>query len=99
MASISSLGRSSGLDRGSLIGKIVAEERAPAENRFNRKEVGLQTKLSAFGSLKSAASNAERGIEDIEQRYVKQLSALDTLLAHLQNTRAILTRQLSGISI
>jgi flagellar hook-associated protein 2 len=56
MAGISSLGLGSGLDIRSLVDQLVAAERAPSQNRLDRREIRVQTQLSAFGSLKGALS-------------------------------------------
>lgn len=53
MAGISSLGIGSGIDIASLVSQLVAAERAPVESRLNRNEMEVQTRLSAYGSLKS----------------------------------------------
>lgn len=53
MASIISSGIGSGLDIAGLVSQLVAAEAAPVETRLAQKEARVQTKLSAFGSLKS----------------------------------------------
>ncbi|HEX6993027.1 MAG TPA: flagellar filament capping protein FliD [Gammaproteobacteria bacterium] len=66
MSGISSLGVGSGLDLASLVDQLVAAERAPAQNRINLKQARAQTKLSAFGSLRSAISNLESSLEKLK---------------------------------
>lgn len=57
MASISTAGIGSGIDIPGLVGNLIEAERTPAENRFDKQEVDLQAKVSAYGSLKSALSS------------------------------------------
>ncbi|MGI9309781.1 MAG: flagellar filament capping protein FliD, partial [Gammaproteobacteria bacterium] len=57
MASITSTGIGSGLDIAGLVQQLVAAEAAPVSTRIAQKEARVQTKLSAFGSLKSALSD------------------------------------------
>jgi flagellar hook-associated protein 2 len=59
MATISSLGIGSGLDLNSLVDQLLRAEREPREQRFDRREAGLQAKVSAFGTLRSALSDLE----------------------------------------
>src|SRR5690606_37709057 len=64
--SISSLGVGSGLDLATLVDQLVAAERAPAQSRISLKQTRAQTKLSAFGSLRSAIANLETSLEKIK---------------------------------
>lgn len=57
MASITSTGIGSGLDIAGLVGQLVAAEAAPVETRLGIQEAKAQSKLSAFGSLKSALAD------------------------------------------
>ncbi len=57
MASITSTGIGSGLDISGLVSQLVAAEAAPVETRLGIQEAKAQSKLSAFGSLKSALSD------------------------------------------
>jgi flagellar hook-associated protein 2 len=66
MATISSAGIGSGLDVTSLVSQLVAAERAPAENRYNRKEALLQAELSAYGSLKSSLSSFQGSLSSLK---------------------------------
>ncbi|MEQ8485048.1 MAG: flagellar filament capping protein FliD [Pseudomonadales bacterium] len=65
MQTFSSLGVGSGLDLNSLVTQLVQAERAPAEGRLDREQVRAQTQLSAFGSLRSAASRLESVLEGL----------------------------------
>ena len=65
-------GIGSGLDIGSLVAQLVAAEGTPALNRLNVKEIRLQADLSAIGTLKSALSQF--------QDTVKELNDADTFL-------------------
>jgi len=54
MASIISTGIGSGLDIAGIVQQLVAAEAQPVETRIGQQEARAQSKLSAFGSLKSA---------------------------------------------
>jgi len=56
MASITSSGIGSGLDIQGLVQKLIAAERQPTELRIARQEAQVQSRISAFGSLKSSLS-------------------------------------------
>ena len=72
MASIISQGIGSGLDIAGLVQQLVTAEAAPVETRIARQEARVQSKLSAFGSLKGALS-------DFQDRLDK-MRDLDTFL-------------------
>lgn len=57
MASITSTGIGSGLNISSIVQQLVQAERAPAETRLTSKERLAESKVSAFGALKSALEN------------------------------------------
>lgn len=57
MASIVSTGIGSGLDIAGIVQGLVAAEGQPVELRIGQNEAKAQSKLSAFGSLKSALSD------------------------------------------
>ncbi len=57
MANIVSTGIGSGLDISGIVSSLVAAEGQPVELRIGRNEAKAQSKLSAFGSLKSALSD------------------------------------------
>ncbi len=57
MASIVSSGIGSGLDIAGIVQQLVAAEGQPVETRLGQQEVRAQSKLSAFGSLKSALAD------------------------------------------
>ena len=62
MAHISSMGAGSGLDLASIVTNIVTAQRQPTENLLNFKESTLQTKLSAYGTLKSELSSFQESL-------------------------------------
>ena len=66
MAQIISSGIGSGLDISGLVSQLVQAERAPAENRLNASEVRAQSRLSAFGSLKSALSSFQGSLDKLQ---------------------------------
>ena len=71
-------GLGSGLDIGSLVSQLVAAEGQPAVFRLDTKEARLQADLSSIGTLKSALSD----FQDI----VKELNDPDTFLARRAQT-------------
>ena len=66
MASITSTGIGSGLNIGSIVEQLVEAERAPAENRLNSKAYLAESKVSAFGALKSALENFQSKLETLQ---------------------------------
>lgn len=56
MAQLVTNGLGSGLDINGLVAKLVQSERAPTEQRLNATETRAQSRLSAYGGLKSALS-------------------------------------------
>lgn len=54
---ISSLGGGSGIDTSNLVSSLVQAERAPQDQRIERKQEELQAQISAYGTLKSALSD------------------------------------------
>lgn len=59
MSTISSLGIGSGLDLNSLVDQLLKAEREPRQQRFDRREAGLQAQISAFGTLRGGLSELE----------------------------------------
>ncbi len=70
---IISSGIGSGLDIAGIVQQLVAAEAQPVESRLGLQEVRAQSKLSAFGSLKSALSDLRDKLE--------VMKSLDTFLA------------------
>ena len=66
MATLTASGIGSGLDINSLLDKIVAAERAPTESRLNLKEVQIQAKLSAYGTMKGAVSSFQTALSKLK---------------------------------
>lgn len=73
MASIISTGIGSGLDIAGLVQQLVAAEAAPVETRLATNEAKAQSKLSAFGSMKSALAAFRDQVDEMRK--------LDGLLA------------------
>ena len=63
MASITSAGIGSGLDVVGIVQQLVAAEAAPVETRIGQQEARTVSKLSAFGSLKSALADFRDKLE------------------------------------
>jgi flagellar hook-associated protein 2 len=59
MPTLQSSGLGSGIDINGLVSKLVAAERAPAENRLTRTEKTTTTQISAFGALSGALSTLQ----------------------------------------
>jgi flagellar hook-associated protein 2 len=59
-------GIGSGLDIESLVSQLVAAEANPTNSRLNKKEVALESELSAFGTLKSALSTLQTSVSKLE---------------------------------
>ncbi|MHA7924144.1 MAG: flagellar filament capping protein FliD [Marinobacter sp.] len=78
MASISSLGIGSGVLTSDLVDQLVQSERAPTENRLNRKTEQTQALISAYGKLRSAVTELRLPM--------RQLSAPDNLKAFSANS-------------
>ncbi|HCS26631.1 MAG TPA: flagellar cap protein [Spongiibacteraceae bacterium] len=72
MAQIISSGIGSGLDITGLVSQLVQAERGPAENRLNTSEVRAQSRLSAFGSLKSALSSFQSSLDKLQSEGLYQ---------------------------
>ncbi|MAA76330.1 MAG: hypothetical protein CMN28_16690 [Salinisphaeraceae bacterium] len=62
---IQSLGIGSGLDVNGIVSQLVAVERAPVQNRLNRKEINIQADMSALGSMKNALEELEAAVGKI----------------------------------
>lgn len=63
---ITAPGIGSGLDIADLVNRLVAAEGAPAENRLVRKELGIQSDLSAFGTLSSSLSQFQETVRALQ---------------------------------
>lgn len=55
----------SGLDVESIVKALVDAEVAPKNNALNRKEIGLQSELTAIGSLKSVLSSLDTSLSGL----------------------------------
>lgn len=62
---VAATGIGSGLDIESLVGQLVAAERAPAENRLLQRETRLTSELSAFGTLQGALGGLQSSLESL----------------------------------
>ncbi len=66
MVGIVSTGIGSGLDVNGLVQQLVAAEGQPVQQRLAIKESQFQSKLSAYGSLKSALSTFKTAVEKLQ---------------------------------
>jgi len=83
MASISSAGVGSGLDVNGIIDKLMSVERQPLA-LLQARETGIQTKLSALGSLKSSVlsfQDAVKALDNISKFTAMKASVADTTVA------------------
>ena len=67
MANIISAGIGSGLDIAGLVKQLVAAEAEPVESRLGRQEARVQSKLSAFGSVKSALAEFRDALDTMRE--------------------------------
>jgi flagellar hook-associated protein 2 len=65
MAGLSSPGIGSGLDINGLVAKLVAAERAPAQNQITRQQTSTVTTISALGALKGALGGFEDALDPL----------------------------------
>lgn len=80
MASISSPGIGSGLDITSILKQLMDIERRPLAE-LDRKEAGLQARLSAYGALKGALSGfqgAAAALNDLSKFETRKATSADT---------------------
>ncbi len=80
MATISSPGLGSGLDITSLVGQLVAAERAPGELRIRRLTNQADTKISALGALNGVLSTLQSslaGLKSIDAFQIKKADSGD----------------------
>ncbi len=59
-------GLGSGLDINALVTQLVAAERAPAQQRLNRAESGLDAKISGLGTLRGALSTLQGSVKGLK---------------------------------
>ncbi|MBW7470428.1 flagellar filament capping protein FliD [Marinobacter sp. F4218] len=79
MAGISSLGAGSGIFSADLVDKLVNAERQPTELRLNRRENEAESKISAFGALRSALEALRTPLETLASSDgLKALTATST---------------------
>jgi flagellar hook-associated protein 2 len=67
MASIQSLGAGSGIFSNDLVNQLVNAERAPTENRLDRREAEAQSKISAYGKIQSALEALKKPMEGLSK--------------------------------
>ncbi|WP_372764026.1 flagellar filament capping protein FliD [Litorivivens sp.] len=67
MAQITSSGIGSGLDISGLVSQLVQAERTPQETRLNTNEIRAQSRLSAFGGLKSSLSSFQGALTKLQE--------------------------------
>jgi flagellar hook-associated protein 2 len=80
MAGLSSPGLGSGLDITSLVGQLVAAERAPGELRIRRLTSQADSKISALGALNGVLSTLQSslsGLKTIDSFQVRRAESAD----------------------
>jgi len=65
MAGIQANGVGSGIDINSLVSQLVAAERAPQERRLGRAQAGVDSQISALGSLRGSLSSLQSSLSSI----------------------------------
>ncbi|MGB1951857.1 MAG: flagellar filament capping protein FliD [Marinobacter sp.] len=65
MAAITSLGAGSGIFSNDLVDQLVNAERAPVEQRLDRKEAQTQARISAYGNIRSAVEALRAPMEKL----------------------------------
>lgn len=63
MAAISSLGAGSGIFTNDLVNQLINAERAPTEQRLDRKQAQTEAKISAYGGIRSAVEALRGSME------------------------------------
>lgn len=66
MPGLSATGIGSGIDISSLVSQLVEAERSPQENRLNLRETKAQSRLSAFGALKSSLESFQSSLDKLK---------------------------------
>lgn len=92
MATLQSSGIGSGLDVGNLVARLVAAERAPAQNRISAAQASSQSRLSAYGTFKAGLSQLKDGLGKLSASNTfgafKVTSSSETALSATASTAA-----------
>lgn len=76
MAQITGAGGNGTLDVNTLVSQLVAADRAPADKRLSTQQTKTQTRLTAFGSLKSALSTLQSSLARLkDDRLLQPMAA------------------------
>jgi len=76
MAQITGSGGNGTLDVNALVSQLVAADRAPADKRLSTQQAKAQTRLTAFGSLKSALSTLQSSLARLkDDRLLQPMTA------------------------
>jgi len=67
---VNQLGGGSGIDTRSLVEELVKLERAPTENRLNRREERLEAQISDLGQLRSTIDELQAAVEPLANKDV-----------------------------
>lgn len=80
---VNQLGGGSGIDTRSLVDQLVELERAPTENRLDRREERLEAQISDLGQLRSTIDDLQAAVEPLANKDVfnaKSVAVPDTNL-------------------
>src|SRR3990172_9061005 len=77
----------SGLDINSIIEQLMQIEKRPLMN-LQKKEVGFQAKISAYGTLLSAVSNFKGSVTALKDTSLMQMTASVSDTSHMTATAA-----------
>ena len=94
MPGLQSSGIGSGLDVNGLVSQLVAAERAPVEQRIARAKNGVDTKLSAFATLRGAVaalSTATQALSTVSDANVASSEDPDVVVASASTTAVAAT--------
>ncbi|MFZ9652847.1 MAG: flagellar filament capping protein FliD [Steroidobacteraceae bacterium] len=94
MPGLQSSGIGSGLDVNGLVSQLVAAERAPVEQRIARAKNGVDTKLSAFATLRGAVavlSTATQALSAVSDANVASSEDPDVVVASASTTAVAAT--------
>ncbi len=86
----SATGLGSGLDINGIVTQLVSAEIAPQANRLDRREVTLQSKISAVGTLKGSMSNFQTSLAGLKGQLTfdgRSATSSDTAVADVTATK------------
>lgn len=93
MAGLTTNGLGSGLDVNSLVTQLVQAERAPAASRISARETKVQSRLSAYGSLRATVAEFQETLKKLQSETAFKARTAqvsnDTLVKATAGTQAV----------